>query len=102
AAPLGLAGASTFLTERLLAFAATVLISVGLDSFIVEETTRARFELVDSRRSSALVAQFLRELERRQAEVVQRTERMAASEVLQRIAIDTDYALYLDDAGRLA
>ena len=52
----------TFRSKLLLAFAATVLIAVGLDSFIVEETTRAQFELVDSRRSSALVAQFRREL----------------------------------------
>ncbi len=92
----------TFRSKLLVASAATVLVAVGLDSFIVEETTRARFEQVDSRRSSALVAQFLRELERRQAEVVQRTERMAAPEFLQRLAVETDYALYLDEARTLA
>src|SRR4051812_36259239 len=92
----------TFRSKLLLAFAATVLIAVGLDSFIVEETTRAQFELVDSRRSAALVAQFRREFARRQADVVQRTERMAATEILQRIAVDTDYAAYLDEAHALA
>ncbi len=92
----------TFRSKLLLAFAATVLIAVGLNSFIVEETTRAEFERVDSRRSSALIAQFRREFQRRQADVVQRTERMASADILQRIAVDTDYSQYLDEARTLA
>jgi len=92
----------TFRSKLLLAFAATVLIAVGLDSFIVEETTRAQFELVDSRRSAALVAQFRREFAHRQADVVQRTERMASAESLQRMAVDNDYGLYLEEARALA
>ena len=52
--------------------------------------------------SAALVAQFRREFARRQDEVMRRTERMAASDVLQRIAVDPDYAVYLDEARTLA
>jgi len=92
----------TFRSKLLLAFAVTVLVAVGLDSFIVAEATRDHFERLDGRRSSALVAQFRREVERRQDEVVRRTERMAASSVLERIAMDSDYALYLDEARMLA
>jgi two-component system nitrogen regulation sensor histidine kinase NtrY len=92
----------TFRSKLLVAFAATVLVAVGLDSFIVAETTRDHFERLDSRRSSALVAQFRREFERRQEEVVRRTERMAASGVLERIALEPDYAPYLDEARALA
>ena len=92
----------TFRSKLLLAFAVTVLVAVGLDSFIVAETTRDHFERLDSRRSSALVAQFRREFERRQEEVARRTERMAASGVLERIAMDSDYAPYVDEARTLA
>ena len=92
----------TFRSKLLLAFALTVSVAVGLVSFVVAETTRAAFERLDSQRSAALVAQFRREFERRQAEVVQRTERMADSDALRRIAADTDYAPYLDEARALA
>src|SRR5439155_15733533 len=94
--------AMTFRSKLLFAFAATVLVAVGLVSIIVEETTRTSFEQLDSRRSAALVAQFRREFARRQDEVMRRTERMAASDVLQRIAVDPDYAVYLDEARTLA
>src|SRR5258708_2908516 len=92
----------TFRSKLLVAFAVTVLVAVGLDSFIVAETTRDHFERLDIRRSSALVAQFRREFERRQEEVARRTERMAASGVLERIAMDSDYAPYVDEARTLA
>ncbi|HTM51930.1 MAG TPA: ATP-binding protein [Bryobacteraceae bacterium] len=92
----------TFRSKLLVAFAATVVVAVGIDSLIVEETTRAEFERLDGQRSSALVAQFRREFERRQQEVVRRTERMAASEVLQRMAVESDYAAYLDEARALS
>jgi two-component system nitrogen regulation sensor histidine kinase NtrY len=93
-----LAGAMTFRSKLLVASAATVMVAVGLDSFIVEETTRSGFERLDSQRSSALVAQLRREYERRQEEVMRRTERIAASDVLQRMAVEEDYAAYLDEA----
>jgi len=82
----------TFRSKLLITSAATVLIAVGLDSFIVEETTRSAFERLDSQRTSALVAQLRREYERRQEEVMRRTERIAASDVLQRMALEEDYA----------
>lgn len=88
----------TFRGKLLVVSAATVIAAVGLDSFIVEETTRSAFERLDSQRSSALVAQLSREFERRQEEVMRRTERIAASGVLQRIALEEDYSAYLDEA----
>ena len=94
--------AMTFRSKLLVAFAGTVLVAVGLDSFIVAETTRDHFERLDSRRSSALVGQFRREFESRKQEVVRRTERIAASGVLERMAIETDHAAYLDEAKTLA
>jgi two-component system, NtrC family, nitrogen regulation sensor histidine kinase NtrY len=101
-ARLRLARAMNFRTKLLVAFAATVIVAVGLDSFIVEKTTRDAFERLDTQRSATLEAQFLREFERRQAQVVQRTERMAASDVLRRIAVEADYAPYVDEARTLA
>src|SRR5262245_58978417 len=97
-----LAGAMSFRTKLMVAFAATVLAAVALDSLIVAETTRDAFERLDSHRSSALVGQFRREFERRQEEVARRTQRMAATDVLQRIAIESDYGPYLDEARTLA
>src|SRR5262245_16321843 len=90
-----------FRTKLLLAFVGAVLAAVALDNLIVAETTRDAFERLDSRRSSALVGQFRREFERRQEDVVRRTERIAESEVLQRIAIESDTP-HLDDARILA
>jgi two-component system nitrogen regulation sensor histidine kinase NtrY len=97
-----LALAMTFRSKLLVACAATVLVAVGLDSFIVEEQTRKAFERLDGQRFSALVGQFQREFDRRQQEVVRRTESMAASEVLQRMAIESDHSAYLDEARTLA
>ena len=88
----------TFRSKLLVTSAATVLVAVGLDSFIVEETTRSAFERLDSQRTSALVAQLRREYERRQEEVMRRTERIAASDVVQRMALEEDYAAYLNEA----
>jgi two-component system nitrogen regulation sensor histidine kinase NtrY len=88
----------TFRSKLLVISAATVLVAVGLDSFIVEETTRSAFERLDSQRTSALVAQLRREYERRQEEVMRRTERIAASDVVQRMALEEDYAAYLNEA----
>jgi signal transduction histidine kinase len=92
----------TFRSKLLVASAATVLAAVGLDSFIVEEATRSAFEKLDAQRTSALVAQLGREFERRQSEVAHSTERMAASDVPQRLAIEDDYSPYLLAARTLA
>jgi two-component system nitrogen regulation sensor histidine kinase NtrY len=88
----------TFRSKLLVVSAATVIAAVGLDSLIVEETTRSAFERLDSQRTSALVAQLRREYERRQEEVMRRTERIAASEALQRMALEEDYSTYLNEA----
>jgi len=92
----------TFRSKILVAFAATVIVSVGLVSVIVAETTRNAFEQVDNQRSAALVAQFQREFDRRKLEVVRSTERIAGADILRRMAVDTDYAPYLEEARTLA
>jgi two-component system nitrogen regulation sensor histidine kinase NtrY len=92
----------TFRSKLLVASAATVIVAVGIDSFIVEETTRSAFERLDGQRTSALVAQLQHELERRQEEVMRRTERIAASDVIRRMAVEEDYAPYLDEAATQA
>jgi signal transduction histidine kinase len=92
----------TFRSKLLVASAATVMIAVGLDSLIVEEATRSAFEKLDNQRSAALVAQLGREFDRRRDEVARRTERMAADDVLRRMAVEGDYSGYLDEAGTLA
>ena len=92
----------TFRSKLLVASAATVMIAVGLDSFIVEEATRSAFEKLDNQRSAALVAQLGREFDRRRDEVARRTERMAADDVLRRMAVEEDYSAYLAEAGTLA
>jgi two-component system nitrogen regulation sensor histidine kinase NtrY len=97
-----LAGAMTFRSKLLVVSAATVIAAVALDSLIVEETTRSAFERLEGQRSSALVAQLGREFERRQEEVMRRTERIAASDVLQRMALEEDYAAYIDEARKQA
>ena len=88
----------TFRAKLLAASAATVLVAVAVDSLIVEATTRSAFERLDSQRSAALVAQLQREYERRKEEVMRRTERIAASDVLQRMALEEDHSAYLEEA----
>ena len=88
----------TFRAKLLAASAATVLLAVAVDSLIVQATTRSAFERLDSQRSAALVAQLQREYERRKEEVMRRVERIAASDVLQRMALEEDHAAYLEEA----
>jgi two-component system, NtrC family, nitrogen regulation sensor histidine kinase NtrY len=92
----------TFRSKVLAAFGVTVIVSVGLVSVIVAETTRSAFERVDNERSAALVAQFRREFDRRKLEVVRSTERIANADVLRRIAADSDFGPYLEEARILA
>ena len=92
----------TFRTKLLFAFTGVVIVAVGLNSFTVVETTRNAFERLDRQRSSALEAQFRRELARRESEVARQTERIASSDLLRRIAVEEDHAAYLDEARNLA
>ena len=92
----------SFRTKLLTAFAVTVIAAVGSVSAIVAVTTRREFERLDDERSKALVARFRREYQRRQSDVMRGVERMAQSESLRRIALDSDYSSYLDEARALA
>lgn len=92
----------TFRTRLLLIFAITVSVSVGLVVWIVSSVTRDAFESADRRRTAALAAQFQREYSQRAEEVARKVAAIAASGVIQRIAMDQDYAPYYNIARDLA
>jgi signal transduction histidine kinase len=97
----------TFRTRLLVVSALTISLPVALVAWIVSDATRRAFEERDRERSSATAAQFQREFARRGREVAQRLERIAASGVMQAMAVDlahpaADYGPYVEQAGALA
>jgi len=96
-----------FRRKLLAVFALTVFLSVATVAWIVSALTRRSFEQANEERTSALVAQFRREFNRRGEEVVHRVETMASSEAATRMALKLshgtpDYGAYLDEAKSLA
>jgi signal transduction histidine kinase len=88
-------------------FAATVLLSVAVISVSVYSTIRRTFEQADRVRANAVAAQFQSEFQRRGQEVARKVESVAASETVQRIALDmnrgaTDFGDYVSEARTLA
>jgi signal transduction histidine kinase len=88
-------------------FAATVLLSVAVISVSVYSTIRRSFEQADRVRANAVAAQFQSEFQRRGQEVARKVESVAASETVQRIALDmnrgaTDFGDYVSEARTLA
>jgi two-component system, NtrC family, nitrogen regulation sensor histidine kinase NtrY len=92
------------LRRKLLAvFALTVLVSVTAVAWSISWLTRRAFEKTNQERTTALVAQFRRDFNRRGEEVVRRVEAIAASEDATRIALglnhgSPDYGAYLNEA----
>jgi two-component system, NtrC family, nitrogen regulation sensor histidine kinase NtrY len=78
----------SFRKKLLLLFAATVLVCVAVISLSVYSTIRGSFEQADQDRANAVAAQFRSEFQRRGSEVARKVESVAASEVVQRIALD--------------
>src|SRR5271157_4956636 len=97
----------SFRKKLLLLFAATVLLCVAVISVSVYSTIRRSFEQADQDRANAVAAQFRSEFQRRGSEVVRKVESVAASETVQRIALDmnrgvTDFGDYVSEARTLA
>ncbi len=97
----------SFRKKLLLLFAATVLLCVAVISASVYGTIRRSFEQADQDRANAVAAQFRSEFQRRGSEVARKVESVAASEPVQRIALDinrgaTDSGEYVGAAHTLA
>src|SRR5437868_4233190 len=74
---------------------------------MVSAITRRAFEQSERDRSSALVAQFHREFDRRGDDVVRRVQAIASSDSVTRMALDLsrqspDPGAYVDEAGSIA
>jgi two-component system nitrogen regulation sensor histidine kinase NtrY len=97
----------SFRKKLLLLFAATVLLCVAVISASVYSTIRRSFVRADQDRANAVAAQFRSEFQRRGSEVARKVESVAASETVQRIALDinrggTDLGEYVSEARTLA
>ena len=97
----------SFRKKLLLLFAATVLLCVAVISASVYSTIRRSFERADQDRANAVAAQFRSEFQRRGSEVARKVESVAASEPVQRLALDinrgaTDSGEYVGEARKLA
>jgi two-component system, NtrC family, nitrogen regulation sensor histidine kinase NtrY len=97
----------SFRKKLLLLFAATVLLCVAVISASVYSTIRRSFEQANQDRANAIAAQFRSEFQRRGLEVERKIESIAASEAVQRIALDmnrgaTDSGEYVSEAHTLA
>ena len=88
-------------------FALTVFFAVAIVSFIVSSMARRAFQKADEERTTALVAQFRSEFNRRGAEVTRRIDAIASSDAVTRMALAIsngapDYGTYLNEAKSIA
>ncbi|MCP6756259.1 hypothetical protein NL533_32030, partial [Klebsiella pneumoniae] len=77
----------SFRRKLLLVFALTVTLSIGAVVWVISTMTRRTFEQADEERTTALVAQFRREFQRRGEDVARRIEAIAASDATTQIAL---------------
>jgi signal transduction histidine kinase len=97
----------SFRQKLLLLFALTILLCVVVISVSVWSTMRRSFEQANQDRANAVAAQFRSEFQRRGQEVARKVESIAASETVQRIALEinrgaSDSGGYLMEARTLA
>ncbi|MFZ3263621.1 MAG: ATP-binding protein [Terriglobales bacterium] len=101
----------SFRQKLLLLFATTILLCVAVMSVSVYGTMRRSFEQADQDRANSVAAQFRAEFQRRGQEVARKVGSIAASETVQRIAIEInrgassgggDASGYLSEARTLA
>ena len=97
----------SFRQKLLLLFAVTVFLCVAVISTSVWSTMRRSFERANQERAATVSAQFRSEFQRRGDEVVRKVESIAASETVQRIALEinrgaSDSAGYVGEARTLA
>jgi len=79
-----------------------VLLTVILVTLTVSASARRSFATLDTERTAALVEQFRREFANQGAQVAQRVDRVAQSDVVSRIAASRDAAPYVNEATTLA
>jgi two-component system nitrogen regulation sensor histidine kinase NtrY len=96
----------SFRQKLLLIFALTVFLCVEVISASVWSTTQRSFERANDDRANAVAAQFRSEFQRRGDEVVRKVEAAAASESVQRIALEinrgaADSGGYVSEARNL-
>ena len=97
----------SFRHKLLVVFALTVFFSVAIVTWIVSTVTRRGFERLNEERTSAIVAQFHREFNRRGEDVMHRVEAVTGSDSVNRIALAAsrnpgDYGEFVGDAKALA
>jgi len=97
----------SFRRKLLLVFALTVFVSVTAVAWIVSVVTRRAFEQLNGERTTALVAQFRREFNRRGDDVAHRAETIAQGDSATHMALafshgSPDYGAYLSEAKTLA
>jgi two-component system, NtrC family, nitrogen regulation sensor histidine kinase NtrY len=97
----------SFRQKLLLLFAATVLLCVAVISASVYNTIGHSFEQADRERANAVAAQFRSEFQRRGLVVAKKVDSVAASETVQRIALNLnrsapDSSGYASEARTLA
>jgi signal transduction histidine kinase len=78
----------SFRQKLLLLFAATILLCIAVMSVSVYGTMRRSFEQANQDRANSVAAQFRAEFQRRGQEVARKVESIAASDAVQRIALD--------------
>lgn len=97
----------SFHRRLLVAFAVTVAVAVAAVAWIVSSMSRRAFERANDERTSALVAQFRHEFERRGEEVARKIAASAATPEAMRMAIaaaqpNPDYNGFFDAAQSIA
>ena len=97
----------SFRRKLLLLFSITVFLSVTAVAWLVSLVTRQAFEKANEERTSALVAQFQHEFNRRGDDLVHRVEAIASSDAATRIALaqgqgSASHGNFANDAGPIA
>jgi signal transduction histidine kinase len=92
--------------KLMLIFSITIVLAVVAVAWTISVRAERAFQAADQQRTSAVVAQFRREFERRANDVLVRIERVAASERMSRLALEHgrtgDASPYLMEAESLA
>ncbi len=89
----------SFRQKLLLLFAVTILLCVAVMSISIYGTMRKSFEQANQDRAEAVAAQFRSEFQRHGQDVARKVEAVAASETVQRIALEINRAASATSSG---
>jgi two-component system, NtrC family, nitrogen regulation sensor histidine kinase NtrY len=92
----------SFRTKVFLSITAAVVLAVWSVAAIVSTLVTRSYERRDTLHTAAIVNQLQRELDRRGVEVARRVEAVAASDAVQRLAVNPDTSQYFAQARKLA